>query len=55
MLIAPDAHNDCVMELDVDIGASREAGAPVVRLLRLGSLAQTTPQIAGQARAAATR
>jgi len=31
--------NDWVLELDVDLSASREASRPVVRMLRLGSLA----------------
>ena len=39
MLVDPDGHNDWVVELDVDLQASREAGAPVLRLVRLGSLA----------------
>jgi hypothetical protein len=44
MLIDPDTHNDWVMELDVDLAASREANAAVVglvrvvRLVRVGSL-----------------
>jgi superfamily II RNA helicase len=32
----PDADHDWVMELDVDLPASDEAGAPVVRLVRIG-------------------
>jgi len=39
MLIDPDAHNDWVMELDVDLAASREANAVVIKLVRLGGLA----------------
>jgi hypothetical protein len=39
MLVDPDGHNDWVMELTVDLQASRAAGAPVLRLVRLGSLA----------------
>jgi superfamily II RNA helicase len=39
MLVDPEGLNDWVAELDVDLGASREAGEPVLRLLRLGSLA----------------
>ncbi len=39
MLVDPDGHNDWVMELEVDLAASRETGQPVLRLLRLGSLA----------------
>jgi hypothetical protein len=39
MLIDPEAHNDWVMELDVDLAASREASAPVLKLVRLGRLA----------------
>jgi hypothetical protein len=38
MLIDPDAHNDWVMELDIDLAASREASAPVLKLVRVGSL-----------------
>jgi hypothetical protein len=39
MLIDPDAHNDWVMELDIDLAASRDASAPVIRLVRVGGLA----------------
>ena len=39
MLVDPDMHNDWVAEFEVDLGASRDAGQPVLRLLRLGSLA----------------
>jgi hypothetical protein len=39
MLIDPDAHNDWVMELDIDLAASRETSAPVIKLVRLGGLA----------------
>jgi hypothetical protein len=39
MLIDPDMHNDWVAEFEVDLGASREAARPVLRLIRLGSLA----------------
>ena len=39
MLVDPEGLNDWVAELDVDLAASREAGEPVLRLLRLGSLA----------------
>ena len=38
MLVDPEGQNDWVAELGVDLGASREAGEPVLRLLRLGSL-----------------
>ena len=38
MLIDPEAHNDWVMELDIDLAASREANASVIRLVRIGSL-----------------
>jgi superfamily II RNA helicase len=38
MLVDTQAQNDWVAELDVDLAASREAGEPVLRLLRLGSL-----------------
>jgi superfamily II RNA helicase len=39
MLVDTEGHNDWVLELDVDLAASRETGEPVVQLLRLGSLA----------------
>jgi len=39
MLIDPDGHNDWVLELDIDLAASREASAAVLRLVRVGSLA----------------
>lgn len=38
MLIDPEGLNDWVMELDVDLTASREAGEPVLKLLRIASL-----------------
>jgi len=38
ILAGPDAHNDWVMELDVDLAASREASAPMLRLVRVGGL-----------------
>jgi hypothetical protein len=38
MLVDSAGLNDWVAELDVDLAASREAGKPVVRRLRLGSL-----------------
>ncbi len=38
MLIDPEEHNDWVAEFDVDLQASREAGEPVIRLVRIGSL-----------------
>ncbi len=38
MLVDTQGLNDWVLELDVDLAASREAGEPVVRLLRVGSL-----------------
>ncbi len=38
MLVDPEAVNDWVAELDVDLAASREAAEPVLRLVRLGSL-----------------
>jgi len=40
MLVDRESLNDWVMELEVDLPASREAGAPVLRLLRLGSLVE---------------
>jgi superfamily II RNA helicase len=39
MLVDPDGLNDWVAELEVDIAGSRDAGAPVLRMLRLGALA----------------
>jgi superfamily II RNA helicase len=38
MLVDTEAQNDWVAELDVDLAASREAGEPVLKLRRLGSL-----------------
>jgi superfamily II RNA helicase len=38
MLVDPEGLNDWVAELEVDLATSREAGEPVLRLLRLGSL-----------------
>jgi len=38
MLVDTEGLNDWVMELDVDLAASREAGEPVLQLRRLGSL-----------------
>ena len=39
MLVDPEGLNDWVAELEVDIAGSRDAGAPVLRMLRLGALA----------------
>jgi hypothetical protein len=39
MLVDAEGLNDWVMELDVDLEASREVGEPVLKLLRLRSLA----------------
>jgi len=36
MLVDPEEQNDWVAEFEVDLEASREAGAPVVALLRMG-------------------
>jgi hypothetical protein len=38
MLVDPEGLNDWVLELDVDLAASRETGEAVLKLLRLGSL-----------------
>jgi superfamily II RNA helicase len=38
MLVDTQEHNDWIAELEVDLAASREAGEPVLRLVRLGSL-----------------
>jgi hypothetical protein len=39
MLVDPQEHNDWVAEFEVDLGRSREASEPVLRLVRVGSLA----------------
>ncbi len=39
MLVDPEEHNDWVADFEVDLGRSRETGEPVLRLVRLGSLA----------------
>jgi superfamily II RNA helicase len=39
MLVDTESLNDWVLELDVDLAASREVGEPVLKLLRLGALA----------------
>jgi hypothetical protein len=39
MLVDTEGHNDWVAEFEVDLPASREAGQPVLRLLRLAPLA----------------
>jgi hypothetical protein len=38
MLVDPEGLNDWLLELDVDLVASRELGEPLLKLLRLGSL-----------------
>ena len=38
MLVDPEEHNDWVAEFRVDLAVSREAGEPVLRLVRLASL-----------------
>ena len=38
MLVDPAGLNDWVAELEIDLAASRDAGEPVLQLLRLGSL-----------------
>jgi hypothetical protein len=38
MLVDAEGLNDWVLELDVDLAASRELGEPALKLLRLGSL-----------------
>jgi superfamily II RNA helicase len=42
MLVDPAGHNDWVAEFEVDLAASRAAGDPVLRLLRLGPLVHPT-------------
>jgi hypothetical protein len=37
-LVDPDGFNDWILEIDVDLAASRAAGEPVLRLRRVGSL-----------------
>ena len=39
MLVDPEEHNDWVAEFEVDLGRSRETAEPVLRLVRLASLA----------------
>jgi superfamily II RNA helicase len=39
MLVDPEGLNDWVAEVEVDLASSRDAGQPVLRLLRLGPLA----------------
>jgi superfamily II RNA helicase len=41
MLVDPDEHNDWVAEFKVDLPQSRDAGEPVLQLVRLGSLTGT--------------
>jgi hypothetical protein len=38
MLVDPDEHNDWVAEFEVDLGESRQAAEPVVKLQRMGPL-----------------
>jgi len=38
MLVDPEEENDWVVEFIVDLAASRDAGAPVLRLVRIGLL-----------------
>jgi hypothetical protein len=40
MLVDTEGVNDWVAEIHVDLGASRRAGQPVLRLLRLGAFAE---------------
>jgi len=44
MLVDPDMHNDWVAEFEVELGASREAARPVLRLVKMGSLAGISSQ-----------
>jgi superfamily II RNA helicase len=39
MLVDPEEHNDWVSEFEVDLSRSREVEEPVLRLIRIGSLA----------------
>ncbi len=38
VLVDPEEHNDWIAEFEVDLPASRAAGAPVIRLIRLGGI-----------------
>jgi hypothetical protein len=38
-LVDPDGFNDWILEIEADLAASRLAGGPVLRLVRVGSLA----------------
>ena len=38
VLVDPAMHNDWMVELEVDLAASREANQPVLRLLGLGPI-----------------
>ena len=38
MLVDAEEHNDWVAEFDVDLGESRKANEPIIRLVRLGNL-----------------
>lgn len=38
MLVDPEQHNDWVAEFEVDLGKSKEIGAPVIRFKRIGVL-----------------
>jgi hypothetical protein len=38
MLVDSEGHHDWVADLEADLAASRDAGQPVLRLLRMGSL-----------------
>ena len=38
MLVDPEEHNDWVAEFDVDLGESRKANEPIIRLARIGAL-----------------
>jgi hypothetical protein len=38
MLVDSEKHHDWVAEFEVDLGGSREAAQPVLRLVRVGSL-----------------
>jgi len=37
--VDPEEHNDWVAEFEADLPASRAAGGPVLRLVRLGAFA----------------
>jgi hypothetical protein len=41
VLVDPDAHNDWLVAFEVDLNASRQTREPVLRLIRIGPVANT--------------